>query len=82
MFKHERELNTAVSTLGAISKFNRGSLIVRGTARSDFDRDACSPGADVTAVWFRASMLGVLQMFPESPLIQWTHDGELDDVVF
>jgi hypothetical protein len=43
---------------------------------------ACSPGADVTAVWFRASMLGVLQMFPESPLMQWTHDGEFDDVVF
>jgi hypothetical protein len=50
---------------------------------------ACSPGADVDAMWYRASMLGLLQMlpqmspqmFPESPLTPWTHDGELDDVV-
>jgi hypothetical protein len=27
-------------------------------------------------------MLGVLQMFSESPLTQWTHDGDLDDAVF
>jgi hypothetical protein len=52
--------------------------------------NACSPGADVDAVWYRASMLGLLQMlpqmspqmFPESPLTPWTHDGELDDAVF
>jgi hypothetical protein len=42
----------------------------------------CSPGADAVAVWYRASMLGMLQIIPESPLAQWTHDGELDDVVF
>jgi hypothetical protein len=51
----------------------------------------CSPGADVDAVWYRASMLGLLemllpnvapQMFPESPLTPWTHNGELDDAVF
>jgi hypothetical protein len=50
---------------------------------------ACSPGADVEAVWYRASMLGLLemlptvdpQMFPESPLTPWTHNGELDDAV-
>jgi hypothetical protein len=52
-------------------------------------RRACSPGADVGAVWYRASMLGLLQMlpqvspemFPESPLTPWMHDGELDDAV-
>lgn len=46
-----------------------------------FER-VCSPGADVMAVWYRASMLGVLQMWPESPLTPWTHNGELDDAVF
>jgi hypothetical protein len=43
---------------------------------------ACSPGADAKAVWYRASMLGLLQMLPESPLTPWTHEGELDDAVF
>jgi hypothetical protein len=51
--------------------------------------NACSPGADVDAVWYRASMLGLLQMlpqispqmFPESRLTPWTHDGEFDDAV-
>jgi hypothetical protein len=50
----------------------------------------CSPSADVMAVWYRASMLGLLemlpkvspQMFPESPLTPWMHDGELDQAVF
>jgi hypothetical protein len=53
-------------------------------------KNVCSPGADVSAVWYRASMLGLLemlpqvspQMFPESPLTPWTHNGELDDSVF
>src|SRR6267154_3827350 len=33
----------------------------------------CSPGADTTAVWYRASMLGLLQMIPECPLAPWIH---------
>lgn len=45
-------------------------------------QSVCSLGADVQAVWFRASMIGILQMFPESPLTPWTHYGELDDAVF
>lgn len=52
-------------------------------------RQVCSPGADFDAVWYRASMLGLLQMlpqvspemFPESPLTPWTNNGELDDAV-
>jgi len=40
-------------------------------------------------VWYRASMLGLLemlpnvapQMIPEFPLTPWTHNGELDDAV-
>ena len=42
----------------------------------------CSPGADVHAVWFRASMVGMLQMVSPELLTQWTHNGELDDAVF
>ena len=42
----------------------------------------CSPGANVMAVWYRASMLGILQMLPEPPLAPWTHNGGLDDAVF
>jgi len=41
-----------------------------------------SSGADVMAVWYRASMLGVLQMLSESPLTPWTHEDEFDDLVF
>jgi hypothetical protein len=45
-------------------------------------QSVCSPGADAIAVWFRASMLWMLKTLPESPLAQWTHDGEFDDAVF
>jgi hypothetical protein len=45
-------------------------------------QSVCSPGADSVAVWYRASMVAMLQMIPESPLAQWTHDGQLDDAVF
>ncbi len=45
-------------------------------------KSVCSPEANVMAVWYRASMLGMLQMLPESPLTPWTYDGELDAAVF
>ena len=62
----------------------QGSMVESGLYRR-----VCSPGADIEAVWYRASMLGLLemlpqmspQMFPESPLTPWMHDGELDDAV-
>jgi hypothetical protein len=41
-----------------------------------------APNADTMAVWFRASILQVLQRIPESPLAPWTHDGKLDPAVF
>jgi hypothetical protein len=61
-----------------------------GMIESGLYERMCSPAADVEAVWYRASMLGLLemlpnadpQMFPESPLTPWTHNGELDDAVF
>jgi hypothetical protein len=43
---------------------------------------ACGPGANVLAVWYRASILGVLQTLPGKPLTPWSHGGELDDAVF
>ncbi len=53
-----------------------------GSIGSTVYESVCSPGADVEAVWFRASMLAMMtKMMPEM-LAQWTHDGELDDVVF
>lgn len=45
-------------------------------------QSVCSPGADVMAVWYRASMLSMFQIIPEFPLNKWTHDGEFDDAVF
>jgi len=55
-----------------------------GTASIDirsFQR-VCSPGTNAMAAWYRASMLAVMQKFPESPLTPWTHNGDLDDAVF
>jgi hypothetical protein len=53
-----------------------------GAIGSTVYESICSPGADVTSVWYRASMLWVLkQMMPEV-LASWTHDGHLNDVVF
>ena len=43
---------------------------------------ACSPGANVVAVWYRASILGVLQTLPGNPLTPWSREDELDDAVF
>jgi hypothetical protein len=45
-------------------------------------KSVCSPGADVISVWYRASMLWALKQMTPEMLAQWTHDGQLDDVVF
>jgi hypothetical protein len=47
-------------------------------------KSACSPGADVRAVFFRVSMLRILQMFSGSGALisPWLHDGKPDDAVF
>jgi hypothetical protein len=53
-----------------------------GAIGNSLYKSVCSPGADVVSVWYRASMLCVLkEMMPEL-LASWTHDGQLDDVVF
>lgn len=53
-----------------------------GAIGSTVYENVCSPGANVMSVWYRAGMLWMLKMFPESPLDRWTHDGQLDDAVF
>jgi hypothetical protein len=44
-------------------------------------QQACSPGADVAAVWYRVSMLQLLAG-PSGLLTPWLHDDELPDAVF
>jgi hypothetical protein len=53
-----------------------------GSLSGGLYESACSPGANVVACWYRASILGVLQMLPGNPLTPWSHEGELDDAVF
>jgi len=43
---------------------------------------ACSPGADVQAVWFRAAILETLKQLRPELLAPWLEDGEFDDAVF
>jgi hypothetical protein len=46
-----------------------------------FDR-VCSPSADVQAVWYRVSMLGMMKEIMPELLARWMHDGQPDDAVF
>lgn len=41
---------------------------------------ACSPGADIGAVWFRASIIGMLDML--GMLKPWINEGVVADAVF
>jgi len=47
---------------------------------ADFYQRACSPGANVGAVWFRASLLGALKML--GMLAPWIQEGVIADAVF
>jgi hypothetical protein len=78
--------------LKAVRAFSREVQVATGSQAAAVDielyRRACSPGADVEAVWYRASMLGLLEtlpnvapQIPEFPLTPWMHNGELDDAV-
>jgi hypothetical protein len=51
---------------------------------ADLWKSACSPGADVRAVFLRVSMLRMLQMLSGSGTLisPWLHDGKPDDAVF
>lgn len=49
---------------------------------NDVYNSVCGPGADITAVWFRASMLWMLkEMLPEQ-VASWMRDGRFEDVVY
>jgi hypothetical protein len=43
-------------------------------------KDACSPGADLFAIWYRIAMLETLT--EQGLLSPWLHNGELDDAAF
>jgi|SRR5579864_182435 len=43
---------------------------------------ACKPGADAQAVWYRSSMLSLLNLAAPDRLSPWTKQGQLDDAVF
>ena len=57
-------------------------MSVSGDVGTDLSGYRVSPGAEAIAAWYRAGMLWMMKMFPESPLAQWTHDGEFDDAFF
>lgn len=44
-------------------------------------QSVCSPGADIQAVWYRATMLQLLAG-PMQSLAPWMHDGQLDPAAF
>ena len=56
----------------------------QGAISIDLYKRACNPGADVSAVFSRASMLGMLQHVAEAGHFEfpWIHDGKPDEVVF
>lgn len=53
----------------------------QGSIGSTVYESVCSPGADVTAVWYRVAMLGLITRTMPELLAQWTYDGQLDDGV-
>ena len=50
----------------------------------DIYHRACSPGADMAAVFSRVSMLGLLQPVAEAEHFKfpWIHNGKPDEIVF
>ena len=47
---------------------------------AEFYERACSPGANVGAVWYRVSQISLLQML--GMLAPWIHEGVVADAVF
>jgi hypothetical protein len=42
----------------------------------------CKPGANAQAVWYRSSMIWVLNQSAQDQLASWVEDGEISDAVF
>ena len=45
-------------------------------------KTVCKPGANAHAVWYRSSMISVLNQFAQDQLSSWVKGGEMSDVVF
>jgi hypothetical protein len=48
----------------------------------DLMKAICKPGANVYAVWYRSSMIWVLNQFAQEQLAPWVKDEQVSDVVF
>lgn len=42
----------------------------------------CKPGANAEAVWYRSSMIWVLNQLPQEQVAPWVKDEEVSDAVF
>lgn len=73
------DLRKVCKMINDVQAYNPGQGVI---LNNEMYARVCSPAANVMAVWYRASMLGLLQMLPEPPLAPWTHHGGLDDAVF
>ena len=56
----------------------------RGQHATGFDvkKAMCRPGANVQAVWYRSSMIWVLNQFAQGQLAPWVKDEQVSDAVF
>ena len=48
----------------------------------DLMKAICKPGANVQAVWYRSSMIWVLNQFAQGQLAPWVKDEQVSDAVF
>ncbi len=48
----------------------------------DLMKAICKPGANVHAVWYRSSMIWMLNQFAQEQLAPWVNDEQVSDAVF
>jgi hypothetical protein len=60
----------------------RGSPKETSVLTYQYIKRACSARADLPAVTYRSSMLGLLEMCPGDLLAPWKRGGALDEAVF
>ena len=66
--------------LRSVWEMQRGFQARASLIDHEFYKRACSPGANVGAVWFRASLVGMLEMI--GMLAPWIQEGVIADAVF
>lgn len=53
-----------------------------GAVGVDIMRHACTPGADIEAVFYRAGLVWLITQFAAEDVARFTREGQLDDAVF